>query len=106
MLIQFVDEFKRLYGAHNVSINVHLLLHITDDYEKFGHLDSVSCFPFENFLYSLKRNTRQYKYPLQHIIKKYNAAHEHKKKIKKSITTDHYQGLAKIHNFVKYGYLI
>lgn len=51
----FVQSFQTIYGAHFVSHNVHGLLQIADEYERFGPLDSCSCFPFKNFKNHLKK---------------------------------------------------
>ena len=48
------NRFKQM-----VLYNVHSLLHIVDDVRTFGSLDSVSCFPFENFLGRLKKMIRK-----------------------------------------------
>lgn len=50
LLSYFVHKFYEIYGAEFISMNVHNLLHIVDDYIKFGSLDNCSCFPFENFM--------------------------------------------------------
>lgn len=71
LMRRFVRDFQFLYGSHRISINVHSLLHITDDYERFGNLDSVSCFPFENYLSQLKKRVRQFKSPLQSVVRWY-----------------------------------
>jgi hypothetical protein len=36
LVTHFVTSFKSLYGSHNVSYNVHGLLHLVDDVEQFG----------------------------------------------------------------------
>ena len=51
----FVEESKDIYGHSFYVYNVHCLIHLADDYEKFGNLDSVSCFPFESFMQKIKR---------------------------------------------------
>lgn len=53
--IDFVNEFGSLYGNHFISHNVHGLIHSYDDYEKFGCLDEISCFKFENYMSKLKK---------------------------------------------------
>lgn len=50
MLTDFVEESKTLYGPGFVSFNVHNLIHLADDYERFGALDLISCFSFETYL--------------------------------------------------------
>ncbi|KYQ51475.1 hypothetical protein ALC60_09420 [Trachymyrmex zeteki] len=55
LLQYFVETFIILYGKENASHNLHHLLHICDDVEKFGTLQEFSAFPFENHLqYILK----------------------------------------------------
>jgi len=72
LLIYFVDKFGKLYGKQFVSHNVHGLLHIVDDYRKFGFLDRCSCFPFENYMKVLKKMVRKHEKPLEQVIKRYN----------------------------------
>lgn len=55
-----------------MSHNVHGLLHIVDDYRKFGNLDSCSCFPFENYMKTLKKMVRKHDKPLEQVVKRYN----------------------------------
>jgi hypothetical protein len=50
LLINFVLNSQKIYGNSFVSINVHSIIHLPDDYMNFGSLDSVSCFPFESYL--------------------------------------------------------
>lgn len=55
LLKYFVVNFEQLYGKHLVSHNSHALLHIVNDYKRFGPLDNISAFPFENYMKSLKK---------------------------------------------------
>lgn len=48
-----------------MSHNVHGLIHIADDYERFGPLDNISAFPFENFMKNLKKKLSNHEMPLQ-----------------------------------------
>jgi hypothetical protein len=50
LLNNFVLGVQRLYGKGFVSYNVHSLVHLPDDYMKWGSLDTVSCFQFESYL--------------------------------------------------------
>jgi hypothetical protein len=50
LLKQFVESSIKLYGLSFISYNVHCLLHLADDYVKWGPLDNVSCFSLENYL--------------------------------------------------------
>lgn len=72
LLDNFVKSFELMYGRHLLSHNVHGLIHLCDDYIKFGPLDNISAFPFENYMGSLKRMLRKPDKPLQQIIKRYN----------------------------------
>ena len=50
--------------------NIHGLVHLANDVRKFGSLDNVSSFPFENFLQSLKKMVRKPTCPLPQIVKR------------------------------------
>ncbi|XP_060872826.1 uncharacterized protein LOC132946776 [Metopolophium dirhodum] len=71
LLSYFVQKFGIIYGQKFMSHNVHGLLHIVDDYKKFGPLDESSCFPFENYMKSLKKMVRKHQKPLEQVIKRY-----------------------------------
>ncbi|KAF0746333.1 Uncharacterized protein FWK35_00036891 [Aphis craccivora] len=60
LLIYFVKTFQNIYGDHLASHNIHGLLHICDDYRRFGPLDLCSCFSFENFMKTLKSMLRKH----------------------------------------------
>lgn len=67
----FVSDFENIYGKHMVSHNIHGLIHICSDYERYGHLDTCSCFVFENYMKTLKQMLRKYEKPLEQVIKRY-----------------------------------
>ena len=48
-----------LYGCEFISYNVHCLIHLADDAIRFGHLDRISAFPFENMLGIIKNMLRK-----------------------------------------------
>lgn len=50
MAKQFVQDFVQIYGASYCSSNIHNLLHLCDDYKRFGVLDNFAAFEFENYL--------------------------------------------------------
>lgn len=68
----FVKQFEVIYGKHNISFNVHGLLHLADDVENFGMLDYFSTFRFECFLGHLKKKLRKEEKPLQQIVRRYS----------------------------------
>jgi len=55
LLSYYVQKFGEIYEEKFLSHNVHGLLHLCDDYSKFGPLDNCSCFPYENFMQTLKK---------------------------------------------------
>ena len=69
LLVLFVHHFGGLYGRNMLVYNVHGLVHLVNDVRKFGSLDNVSSFPFENFLQSLKM-VRKPTYPLPQMLKR------------------------------------
>jgi len=71
LLDHFVKTFEQLYGSHLVSHNVHGLLHLTEDYKRYGPLDNCSTFPFENYMKNLKRMLRKHDKLLQQVVKRY-----------------------------------
>jgi hypothetical protein len=73
-LVKFVAEITPLYGAQNVSFNVHNTIHLPNEARLHGPLDSFSAFQFENFMGSLKGLVKRYAYPLQQM---HNRIHEH-----------------------------
>lgn len=54
-LTVFVKHCEALYGKQFYVYNVHALYHICDDAEKYGPLDNISAFPFENYLGEIKK---------------------------------------------------
>jgi len=61
-----------IYGCQHISHNIHGLIHISDDYERYGPLDNCSAFVFENFMKELKSKVRKHDKPLKQIINRYN----------------------------------
>ncbi|KYN27353.1 hypothetical protein ALC57_03261 [Trachymyrmex cornetzi] len=68
LLQYFVETFIILYGKENASHNLHHLLHICDDVEKFGTLQEFSAFPFENHLQYLLKMIRKNNKELEQIV--------------------------------------
>lgn len=79
LLIYFVQSFSKIYGIHLLSHNVHGLLHVCDDYDRYGPLDNCSTFPFENFMSQLKKMLRKNEKPLQQIVNRYEEKLKNKK---------------------------
>ncbi|CAN8016681.1 unnamed protein product [Ixodes persulcatus] len=70
LLREFVLDAEDLYGEGVYVYNVHSLVHLPADVQKFGHLDSFSAFRFENFLGQLKRELKSPNLPLQQVVKR------------------------------------
>ena len=74
----FVQGIPKIYGNEQLVYNVHSLIHLTDDARKFGSLNNISCFTFENYLGQLKRVVLRPQSPISQIICRY------KEKIRKA----------------------
>lgn len=66
----FVKHSKYLYGLDFLVHNEHSLIHIVDDARRYGLLDNISAFPFENHLGSLKRLIRSANKPLKQLYRR------------------------------------
>ncbi|XP_049703545.2 uncharacterized protein LOC110377675 [Helicoverpa armigera] len=66
----FVDQFKFFYGRDYATSNVHNLMHVVDEVEKFGPLLTFNAYPFENKLYTIKNMLRQGNKPLIQLAKR------------------------------------
>lgn len=58
LLQTFVFKFQNLYGEYLVSHNVHNLVHLAADVQKFGALDVFSAFKFENNMMFIKKHCK------------------------------------------------
>ena len=70
MLLLFVKHYRGLYGPEHVVYNVHNLIHVHKDAKKFGNLDNVSAFPFENHLQCFKKMVRSGNNTMQQLIRR------------------------------------
>lgn len=66
LLQTFVIHFYQVYGDDMAVYNLHCLVHLANEAKKFGSLDNISAFPFENFLSKLKNMVRKPTFPLAH----------------------------------------
>lgn len=67
---EYIKEYKNIYGNHTMSSNVHNLCHLPDDVRRFGNLNSISTYPFENCLYTIKLKLRAMAKPLEQISRR------------------------------------
>lgn len=65
---EFVLRTERLYGIHEVSYNVHLLIHVVEYARKWGGLWGTSAFMFEAEIAKLKRYYHGSKAPEKQIF--------------------------------------
>lgn len=70
LLKTFVTHFYQIYGDDMAVYNVHGLVHLAKDAGKYGCLECISSFPFENFLSKLKHLVRKPHFPLQQVIRR------------------------------------
>lgn len=56
---EFIRMYIDLYGLHAVSSIVHNLCHVTENVERFGNLNSISTYPFENAARHIKLKLKQ-----------------------------------------------
>lgn len=70
LLKQFVSTEEQNYGIEFLSYNAHSILHLADDVDFFGPLDSMSCFPFENFMTNIKKLLRHHHKELEQVAKR------------------------------------
>ena len=70
LLVTFVSNFAHCFGSQFLVYNVHGLIHLADDAEKYGNLDNISCFPFENHLQKLKKSVRRPQNPVAQIVRR------------------------------------
>lgn len=70
LIRSFVVDVQKYYGKAHMIYNTHSLSHIVDDYEKYGILDKISAFPFENYLQKLKNYVRRPGKELQQVVKR------------------------------------
>lgn len=66
----FVEHSSEIYVKQFLIYNVHLLLHLKEDVDRFGPLDNFSCFPFENHLNQIKHLIKSPTNPLQQVYRR------------------------------------
>jgi len=70
LLTVCVKNMRTLYGEEMLVYNVHGLIHLANDVQRFGALDNFSAFPFENQLKCIKQLVRKPNFPLQQVTKR------------------------------------
>lgn len=70
MFAEYVEDQVHLYGEHSLSSNFHNLIHIIDDVQRFGNLNNISTYEFENCLGHMKSKIMLYNKPLEQIARR------------------------------------
>lgn len=70
LLIGFVKEYSNLYGDTFVTYNVHVLIHLAQEAIRHGALDKISAFPYESYMFKLKRMIRRPDFTLNQCVKR------------------------------------
>lgn len=70
LLMEFVTRFDEIYGNERLTPNIHSLIHLDDDVEKYGPLDLHSAFRYETNLGVLKSLIRSGNLPLEQVAKR------------------------------------
>ena len=70
LLKSFVAHFGELYGTDQIVYNVHCLVHLADEVNRHGCLDSFSAFPYENYLGKIKKLVRKPEFPLAQLVRR------------------------------------
>lgn len=66
----FILSFALLYGAHNISANVHQAVHLISFVKKFGPIQHFSAYIYENYMQTFKKMMRKPNQSLQQIIRR------------------------------------
>lgn len=70
LLADYIEGYIELYGEQTISSNIHNLCHIKDDILRFGNLDSISTYAFENALGMMKLKLRAMAKPLEQLSRR------------------------------------
>lgn len=69
-LHRYIERNIDIYGIHSITSNVHNLAHIFKDVSRYGNLNSLSTYPYENRLNFLKSRIKQKHLPLEQITRR------------------------------------
>lgn len=70
LLSMFCNSFVNMYGKEEVVSNIHNISHIADDVDRFGSLNSISTYPFENHLHDIKMRIQPSKNAIEQITRR------------------------------------
>ena len=64
----FLNDLKELFTENAYTLNAHMLLHLPEFVQQLGPLDKFSAFPFENYLYLIKKRVKTGTYVFEQSI--------------------------------------
>lgn len=70
VLYKFVKYVENSYGKEVMTYNMHSLIHLVADVRTLGNVNTISCFPFENYLGKLKTLVRTSTHPHEQICRR------------------------------------
>ena len=94
LLKSFVAHFGELYGTDQIVYNVHCLVHLADEVNRHGCLDTFSAFPYENYLGKIKKLVRKPEFPLAQLVRRLSEVQARKLDVDADITLkrEHFVG--------------
>lgn len=85
---EYIQVYIDLYGRDAITINVHNLCHVSENVERFGHLNSISTYPFENAARHIKLKLKQCDKPIEQAARRILESGRVNKSDKRSILCD------------------
>lgn len=70
LFVEYIEKYIEIYGQASITSNVHNLCHVVDNVEKFGNLNTIDAYQFENKLHHMKLQLKQCNKPLQQIARR------------------------------------
>lgn len=70
LFTEFVEMYIDLYGSDAITINVHNLCHVIENVTRFGNLNQISTYPFENAARHIKLKLKQCNRSLEQVARR------------------------------------
>lgn len=70
LFAEYIEGHITIYGLNSITSNIHNLIHVVDDVERFGDLNSISAYEFENCLHLIKLLLKQCNKPLEQLARR------------------------------------
>lgn len=67
---EFIEIYIDLYGSDSITSNVHNLCHVIENVSRFGNLNSISTYPFENTARHIKLKLKQCNKSLEQVARR------------------------------------